>query len=96
MSAIDDLPTESQHDAKLLVSRRSSVDEIEARLIQMLGINAFNNGFEVDADFARLCKSVRYLVTQIGITARWCDEDGKEHVEKVLMSTVELMSENGG
>ena len=88
--------TSSQHDAKLLVSRRSSVDEIEARLIQMLGRNAFNNSFEVDADFARLCKSVRLLVAQIGITARWCDEDGKEHVDKVLKSTVELMSENGG
>lgn len=63
-------------------------------LIEMLGRNAFNNGMKVDSDMAKLVKAVNYLTTQLVITRRWCDEEGKEHIESVLKSAESIL--NGG
>ena len=66
--------------------------KIEDQLQAYLGKNAFENNMQVEKDFSALVGALRYLVTQIQITARWCDEEGKAHVETVLQSTNEILT----
>lgn len=49
---------------------------------------------KVDSDMAKLVKTVNYLTTQLVITRRWCDEEGKEHIKSVLESAESIL--NGG
>lgn len=60
-------------------------------LVKMLGDNAYNNTFAVDEDFKKLALAVDYLVIQILITKRWCDEDGQYHVDSVIDELLKII-----
>lgn len=62
-------------------------------LIEMLGKNAFNNNMKVDSDMAKLVKTVNYLTTQLIITRRWCDEEGKDYIKSVLESAESILND---
>lgn len=67
--------------------------EITKILSEMLGNNAYGNQFEVESDFRKLALCVDYLAIQINITKRWCDEDGKQHIDDVIKSAKEILTE---
>lgn len=58
--------------------------EITKLLTGLLGKNAYNNAFEVEKDFRNIALCVDYLTMQLLITKRWCDEDGKQHIDTVI------------
>jgi hypothetical protein len=60
------------------------MERIEEILKQMLGEEAFNNSMKVQPDFARLAKTVNYLIMQLNITKRFCEEEGKDHIDSVI------------
>lgn len=68
-------------------------DAIAIAIVQILGRNAFYNNMQVEADTSSLCRSVRYLVTQIITTAKMEPEDAKEHVAKVLESCLNMLTQ---
>lgn len=61
-------------------------------LIEILGKHAYNNGMKVDPEMEKLLKAVDYLIAQLLITRRWCNEEGNEHVSKVLNVTELILS----
>lgn len=67
--------------------------EIQNILQNLLGKNAIDNAHKVDDDFRKLTLAVSYLALQIEITKRWCDEEGKEHVDTVINKTKEILNE---
>lgn len=67
-------------------------NSISERMSVMVGEHASNNQYEVQSDYSSLCKAIKYLVTQIKITANLDREDAPEHVEKVLESTINILN----
>ena len=67
--------------------------EVSELLKQMLGKNAFNNGMKVEIDFGRLVKAVNYSVTQLKITERFCETEGKEHIEEVIENIKNILKD---
>lgn len=67
--------------------------KIKELLIEMLGSNAYNNNMIVERDLSRLVKAVNYLTSQIEITKRWCDDEGKDHINKVIETTVKILQQ---
>jgi hypothetical protein len=67
--------------------------EIDDILSTLLGRNAFNNSMKVSPDFGKLVKTVNYLTTQLKITGRWCDDEGKEHIKSVIETVKNILDE---
>jgi len=65
--------------------------EIKDILKQMLADNAFNNQMQVEEDFSKAIQAINYLMTQLDITKRFCTEEGKEHIQSVIESTIEIL-----
>jgi len=68
-------------------------EEVKEAIIKILGTNANDNNSKVSKDVEVLSRCVKYLATQIKITKRWCQDEGKEHVDSVLESTKKILEE---
>lgn len=69
----------------------SELDEI---LEKMLRKNALKNQMLIEKDFAKLVESVRYLHTQLKLTKRFCEKEGGNHIEEVILASKGILSEN--
>jgi hypothetical protein len=67
-------------------------ETVKEQLIQILGTDAYNNFMEVNPDVARLCMTVKYLVTQLVTAGRMMPEGAKDHIEHVMQTTVDILS----
>ena len=68
------------------------IDKIDNLLMEVLGRNAFNNDMKVDSDVTKLVKTITYLKSQLIINERWCDVDGKKHINEVMEQAESILS----
>jgi hypothetical protein len=76
----------------LKIDNMNSDKEIKAALIEMLGKNAYNNSMQVTTDTAKLIKCVDYLTIQLNMIKRWCDDEGKRHIDDVINNIKNILN----
>lgn len=60
--------------------------------IKIFGEEAYKHEGKVSDSTIRLFKAIRYYDTQFKITKRWCDEEGKEHIDGVRKTAFRILS----
>lgn len=66
--------------------------DIKAELVKILGEDVYNtHSFVVPENTKKMVKAIDYLFAQIQITSKWCDEEGKEHVEDVVKTVKDIL-----
>jgi hypothetical protein len=67
--------------------------DIKTELIKILGEDVYNtHSFVVPENTKKMVKVIDYLFSQIQITKRWCDDDGKEHVDGVIENVKKMLN----
>lgn len=66
-------------------------EEVKVLLKTILGDSAYNNSMIVPKDISKLVKSVDYLTIQLQMVKRWCDDDGKNHIDEVINNLVGIL-----
>lgn len=67
-------------------------NELKEIFIKIFGEEAYKHEGKVSESTIRMFKAIRYYHTQLKITRRWCDEEGKEHINSVLKSGIRILS----
>lgn len=60
--------------------------------IKIFGEEAYKHEGKVSDSTINLFKAIRYYDTQLKITKRWCDEEGKKHIDGVLKTALRILS----
>lgn len=66
-------------------------EEVKVILKDILGRSAYNNSMIVPKEISKLVKSVDYLTVQLQMTKKWCDDDGKRHVDEVINNLIGIL-----